>query len=80
MQSDNKTMLCPNEETIYDIKGFKRHKSLSSIIYLKDFVFISINHHEWKKQKITRNKTYKKLSLRTNSQAFVFLEVRKVSF
>lgn len=46
MQSDNKTMLCSNEETIYDIKGFKRHKSLPSIIYLKEFIFISINHHK----------------------------------
>lgn len=40
MQNDNKTMLRPNEETIYDIKGFKKHKSSSSIIYLKEFIFL----------------------------------------
>ena len=45
MQSDNKTMLRSNKETIYDIKGFKRRKSFPSI-YLKEFVFISINHHK----------------------------------
>lgn len=56
MQSDNKTMLRPNEETIYDIKGFKRHKSSSSINYLKElilFLLIIINKRKENNKKTT---------------------------
>lgn len=86
MQSDNKTMLRPNEETIYDIKGFKRHKSLPSIIYLKEFIFISINHHE--KTHLTffeqnfKNKKERthKLSCFWRSEKFVFNSNNFLSF